>query len=63
MLFLVLGGVADIVAICMAVRELLKKKQTFKEVKIKSNEKEISITGDISDKAIVDIIKESKNFE
>ena len=62
-LFMLISGVADLLTITLALRELIRKKPILKEITIRVGEKEIIIKGNIEDSEIVKIIRESRKIE
>jgi hypothetical protein len=62
-LLLVIGGIADIFTIVLAIKELTKKKPEFKEIKITVGNKEIAIRGDIEDSELVKLVKEAGKID
>jgi len=62
-LFLILGAIADIFTIFIAIRELIRKEPRIEELTLKTKDKEIQIKGNMTDEELINLLKEGKNFE
>ena len=53
---------ADIATLALAIREFLQKHENYKEVLLETDSMRLKIKGDMSDKAIIDIVKETRKI-
>ena len=59
-LVLVIGVVADVATIALAIREFLKGQRTDKYVRIRTKELDLHIKGNMSDDAVLKLVKEGR---
>jgi hypothetical protein len=61
-LALVLGMVADIVTIAIALREFLRRRKDIQEFRLRTKSMQLVVKGDMSDKTIIELVKEGKKI-